>query len=367
MPAFKNKKNSTWYCKFYYTDWTGAKKQTLKRGFRTQKEAKAYERDFLSKTHVSPDIKFSALVELYMEDCRSRLKPTTLQNKEYVINNKVLPYFGEMQLNKIEPATVRRWQNELLSHENGYTLTYLKTVHNQLSAIFNYAMKYYRLPSNPARITGAMGKKHADGIQFWTKDEFDAFIVEMKNKPMAKTIFEVLFWTGIRVGELLALTLDDFDFINQTVSINKNYARHNGKDLLLDPKTPKSNRLITIPEFLCNAVQEYAKSRYDYHPEDRLFLTTKHTLRNEVTRGCKASGVKRIRVHDLRHSHASLLIELGFSPLLISERLGHESIETTLQTYSHLYPNKHSEVADRLQKLVNETTETHRKIEERKK
>lgn len=364
MPTYKDKKNSTWYCKFYYCNWTGKRKQHLKRGFRTQKSAKAYERDFLSKTHVSPDIKFSALVELYMEDCRSRLKPTTVQNKEYIINDKVLPYFGEMQLNKIEPATVRRWQNELLTHKNGYTLTYLKTVHNQLSAIFNYAMKYYKLPSNPARVTGAMGKKYTDSIQFWTKDEFDTFIVQMNDKPLASTIFKILFWTGIRIGELLALTLDDFDFVSQTVRINKNYARHNGQDLLLTPKTPKSNRIIMIPAFLCEAVQDYSKIRYDYRPKDRLFLSNKNTLRNDMKRGCEASGIKRIRVHDLRHSHASLLIEMGFSPLLISERLGHDRIETTLQTYSHLYPNKHSEVADKLQKLAIETTEIHRKIEE---
>lgn len=70
-----------------------------------------------------------------------------------------------------------------------------------------------------------------------------------------------------------------------------------------------------------------------------------------MDRGCKKSGVKKIRIHDLRHSHASLLIEMGFSPLLISEKLGHENIETTLQTYSHLYPNKHSEVAEKLEKL----------------
>ena len=90
---------------------------------------------------------------------------------------------------------------------------------------------------------------------------------------------------------------------------------------------------------------------YDYKPAERLFPISKHYLVHEMRRGCKMSGVTKIRIHDIRHSHASLLIEQGFTPLLISERLGHEKVETTLQTYSHLYPNKHSQVANRLDEL----------------
>lgn len=351
MPTYKDEKRGTWYCKFNYKDWMGNTKQALKRGFKTQKEAKAYEREFLNKSTASPAMTLGSLVQLYMEDCKSRLKPTTYANKEYVIDLKVLPYFKDMPINTIEPATVRKWQNELLTHENNYSQTYLKTVNNQLSAIFNFAMKYYKLPSNPARIAGSMGKKNAESMLFWTSAEFNKFIPYVSDKPISKAVFEVLFWTGIRSGELLALTLNDFDLNTQTLSINKNYARHDNENLILDPKTPKSKRIITMPKFLCDIVQNYASKLYDYEPTERLFPVTKYYLHHEMDRGCKKSGVKRIRIHDLRHSHASLLIEEGFSPLLISERLGHENVETTLQTYSHLYPNKQGEVADKLQKL----------------
>ena len=217
-------------------------------------------------------------------------------------------------------------------------------------------MKYYKLPSNPARVCGNMGKKNADSMQFWTVEEFNKFITAVEDKPVCKVAFELLFWTGMRSGELLALTLNDFDFEAQTVSINKNYARMKDEDLILEPKTPKSKRVITIPPFLCDIIKDYASKLYDYKPDERLFQVTKHYLHHEMDRGCKKSKVKRIRIHDLRHSHASLLIEMGFSPLLISERLGHENIETTLQTYSHLYPNKHNEVADRLQMLNQKAT-----------
>lgn len=359
MPTYKDEERGTWYCSFYYTDWMGKKKKKKKEGFKRQQDAKAFERDFLSKANAGCDMAFGSLVELYMEDCKSRLKPTTYANKEYVINLKVLPYFKDMPINTIEPATVRKWQNELLSHENNYSQTYLKTVNNQLSAIFNFAMKYYKLPSNPARICGSMGKKNADSMLFWTTEEFKKFMPFVSDKPLSKAAFEVLFWTGIRSGELLALTLDDFDFEAQTLSVNKNYAKHDGDDLIMDPKTPKSKRIITIPKFLCEIVQDYVSKLYDYKPDERLFQVTKYYLHHEMTRGSKKAGVKRIRIHDLRHSHASLLIEMGFSPLLISERLGHENVETTLQTYSHLYPNKHGEVADKLQNMIqNETIDT---------
>ena len=150
----------------------------------------------------------------------------------------------------------------------------------------------------------------------------------------------------------LALTLNDFDFDKNTVSITKNYARVNNQDIIQTPKTPKSKRTITLPAEIMEMVKEYGGMLYDYKPTDRLFPTQKSFLTREMVRGCKLSGVKKIRIHDLRHSHASLLIELGFAPLLISERLGHENVETTLNTYSHLYPNKHGEVAEILSNLM---------------
>lgn len=318
-------------------------------GFKLQKEAKAYETEFLSKAHASCDMLFSSLVELYMEDCRPRLKPTTFANKQFLIGTHVLPYFGNTPINKISPTTIRQWQTALISHPAGYSQTYLKTVHNQVSAIFNFACKYYGLTENPARLCGSMGKKNADCMSFWTVDEFKRFDEAVSDKIVSTTIFNLLFWSGMRSGEMLALTLNDFDFSTNTVTINKNYARLDHEDLILEPKTPKSKRKVTLPPYVCGLVKSYAEKLVAYEPNERLFTVTKHYLRHEMERGCKKSGVKIIRIHDLRHSHASLLIEIGFSPLLISERLGHEDIKTTLQIYSHLYPNKQDEVAQRLQ------------------
>lgn len=355
MPVYKNEKSGSWFCKFYYIDWTGNRKQKKKEGFRTKKEAQDFEREFLSKAHASCDMAFGSMVELYMEDCKHRLKPTTFANKEFLIGTKLLPFFKDMPINTITPATIRRWQNELLSDPKGYSPTYLKTVHNQVSAIFNFAVKYYRLENNPCRLAGSMGKKNADEMNIWTVEEFDQFIQAVGNKPASVVIFNLLFWTGMRSGEMFALEVADFDFVAGTVSITKNYARQKKEDLILPPKTPKSKRVITLPRFLSDMVKAYSKTMYADHPSGRLFSQTKHYLLHEMKRGCKLSGVKRIRIHDLRHSHASFLIEQGFSPLLIADRLGHENIETTLQTYSHLYPNKHSEVAALIEEVRNST------------
>lgn len=160
MSAYKNERG-TWNVKFYYTDWTGKRKQKKKEGFATKKEAQTFEADFLNKCKTSVDITFAILVENYMNDCKVHLKPTTLANKHHLISTKLLPYFANMPICDIDISTVRKWQNELISHENGYAPTYLKTVHNQLSAIFNFAVKYYKLPSNPASACGSMGKKKA--------------------------------------------------------------------------------------------------------------------------------------------------------------------------------------------------------------
>jgi len=351
LPVYKDEERKSWYVWFRYKDWSGTVRQHKKRGFAKKSEAVQYERDFLKKQSGSCDMAFGSMVELYMEDCKTRLRSTTYESKKYLIDSKILPALKDLPVNAITPAVVRKWQNDLLNDEAEYSPTYIKTINNQLSAIFNFAKRYYGLGVNPAAVAGSVGKKNAEAMQFWTQDEFQRFAAAISDKPASYAIFNTLFWTGMRSGELLALTLEDVNFEAKTISITKSYARLEGKDVISPPKTPKSRRVITVPDFLLDILRDYADRLYDYDPSERLFAYTKYYLQSEMARGCKKSGVKKIRVHDLRHSHASLLIELGFSPLLISERLGHENVETTLSIYAHLYPNKHGEVSDKLNVL----------------
>lgn len=153
-------------------------------------------------------------------------------------------------------------------------------------------------------------------------------------------------------GELLALTAADIDLVAKQIDINKTYQRLHGEDIITTPKTRKSKRKVPIPDFLCKELQEYMDSRYMLVPNERLFPITKSFLSHEMERGCKNTGVKRIRIHDIRHSHASLLINQGCDALILADRLGHEKVSTTLNTYSHLFPHKQQELVDNLEQLA---------------
>lgn len=343
--------NNKWRAVYRYTDWKGVRKQTQKRGFLTKREAQAWEREQLNKAKSDIDMTFSSFVELYRQDLSARIKENTWQTKEHIINKKLIPYFSDRKLSSIEAKDVIAWQNEMINHkdENGisYSPVYLKTLHNQLSAIFNHAVKYYGLSQNPAAKVGNMGKAKNKEKEFWTKEEYLKFADEMMDKPLSYYAFEILYWCGIRVGELLALTISDFDFDRKTVTINKSYQRLKGRDVITTPKTQRSNRIIKMPDFLCDEMQEYINSLYGIGGNDRMFTVTKHYLHHEMTRGAKAAGIKRISLHCIRHSHISLLIDMGFSAVAIADRVGHESIDITYN-YAHLFPSKQIEMADRL-------------------
>ena len=346
MKAEKDKKTGKWLIQYRYTDWQGKRRKSTKRGFTTKREAEEWLRNFLITQKADFDMKFEDFWKMYCADMETRLREHTMRTKKYIVELKILPYFGNKRVNDITAADIRQWQNELI--KMGYSPTYLKTINNQLSAIFNYAVRYYDLKSNPCAKAGSMGKSKAEEMDFWTGEEFRKFIDSVMNKRLSYMAFMTMYWTGMRMGELLALNPKDVDIEKKTISITKSYQRLGKKDVITPPKTPKSKRVITIPEFLAADIKDYMDSLYDLQEDDRLFPITKYYLEHEMQRGIKESGVKRIRVHDLRHSHASMLIELGFSPLEIANRLGHEKVETTLNTYAHLYPNKQTKLAERL-------------------
>ena len=351
MPVFKDEARGTWYVMVRYQDWTGERKQKCKRGFATKREAQEWERSFQMQTSGDLDMTFEAFTELYTKDVKPRLKENTWLTKENIIQKKILPYFGKRKISEITTKDVIAWQNEMLNYrdKNGkaYSPTYLKTLHGQLSAILNHAVRFYGLKSNAAATAGCMGSEKHKEMLFWTKEEYLKFAEAMMDKPQSYYAFEVLYWCGIREGELLALTPADFDLDKGLLSITKSYQRLKGRDVITDPKTPKSVRVIQMPQFLTDEIRDYLKSLYKVQPDQRIFEVTKSYLHHEMDRGAKAAGVKRIRIHDLRHSHVSLLIEMGFSALAIADRVGHESVDITYK-YAHLFPSKQQEMAQKL-------------------
>lgn len=183
-------------------------------------------------------------------------------------------------------------------------------------------------------------------MKFWTKEEYLKFAEAIMDKPDSFTAFEILYWCGLRVGEMLALTPSDINLERSTISVTKTFQRIHGRDTITEPKTKKSIRLVTMPKFLSEEIAEYMAS-LDIGDHDRLFPFTKTRMHHEMDRGCKESGVKRIRIHDLRHSHVSLLIDMGFSAVAIADRVGHESANITYR-YAHIFPNKQRDMANAL-------------------
>jgi len=351
MAVYKNESNNTWYVMTRYQDWTGERKQKCKRGFKTKREAMEWENQFQLQKRASVNMTMESFCKLYEEDVKLGMKRSTWLTKESIIRSKIIPYLGQRKVSEITAKDVIDWQNAMrkLKNKSGKPIapTYLKTIHGQLSAIFNHAMKFYDLAANPAQKAGTMGAEESKEMEFWTKEEYLKFSEAMMDKPLSYYAFELLYWCGVRKGELLDLSPSDFNFEKRTLRINKSYQRLEGEDVISTPKTKNSNRIVKMPQFLCDEMQDFFKQYYSLQPDDRIFPVTKYYLSHEMDRGCKESGVKRIRVHDLRHSHVSLLINMGFTALAIGKRVGHSAEKITYR-YAHLFPSVQTEMVDRL-------------------
>ena len=225
MPVYKDDNNGTFYVQCYYRDARGSKRHKTKRGFSSEVEAAVWEGQFKSLNGGAMDMTFSEFVEVYASEVKPRIREHTWITKEYIINDKLVPFFGDMRMCDVRPIDVIRWQNELTEHRDAdgkpWAPTYLRTVNNQLNAIFNHAERYYDLTDNPVRRVDKIGSKKGGEMQFWTKDEYLRFSEAVMDKPLSFYAFEVLYWTGIRRGELLALTPSDFIFETSELSITK--------------------------------------------------------------------------------------------------------------------------------------------------
>ena len=344
--AYKEKDTKKWTAQWFETNARGEKKKRRKRGFETKREALEYERQKKLNNSRSMDMKLSEFMEVYFEDKRKELKENSIRNKQHMMEKHIVPYFGTRKMNEITPADVIQWQNTI--QEKDYSKTYERMIQNQLNALFNHAQKIYNLKENPCKKVKKMGKSDANKLEFWTKAEYDRFIAGIEPGSEDYLIFEILFWTGIREGELLALSLSDFDMSGNLLHINKTYNRIRKRDVIDTPKTENSVRTIDIPNFLKEEVQEYSKKHYGFPEDQRLFPIVARTLQKRLKKYEALTGVKSIRVHDIRHSHVAYLIYQGVEPLIIKERLGHKDIQMTLNTYGHLYPSQQKKVAEML-------------------
>ena len=238
----------------------------------------------------------TVFVETYL---KPKLKLNTWRTKDVIFQKKLIPYFKDKKMNEISPADIIKWQNEMIKKRQAdgkpYKPTYLKTMQSELSAIFNHAVRFYNLRENPVKKAGTIGKGKADEMDFWTKEEYLKFIECVKDKPISYYAFQILYWCGIREGELLALTPADINFKNKKLHITKSYQYINGEDIITDPKTEKSRRDVVIPDFLVEELRQFIGMLYGYGRDDRIFQITKSYLHHEMSRELEAKGYFTMR------------------------------------------------------------------------
>lgn len=368
----KKADNGTYYFRanLGYHPITGKQIQKYRSGFATKKEAREeYSKLILSSAKELDEKKKTVSFQTFTEETylpwyKTQVKESTYLNR-YSTIQKHFAYFYKMATDEIEPIHVQSWQLELAKQ---FSPNYIHVVQGLLSLAFDRAIVLGIAKKNPSRMIGNIKSKKTQ-VDFWTLEEFQKVISLLYKGDYYEHYlfisFWVLFMTGMRIGEAAALLWSDIDFDTGLLSITKTMYYKSMDDFKpVEPKTQASVRTIyvdadTIRELKAwQEVQKKVLKNCDYVLSYNGIPTSKHTLPRALEKLAELAGVHRIKIHALRHSHASLLISMGENPLLIKERLGHEKIQTTLGTYGHLYPNTNLEVANKLTGVLQYTPAT---------
>lgn len=350
MSVYKDRATDSWIVSCRFKDINGTPKRTTKRGFKTEEEAKRWEEDLKAAPYLR-SLTLSDFFEAYARDIRPTVAASTWEQKEALFHKKIEPFFGDTLIEELSAPDILLWQDLMRATRkkdgSPYAQTYLRSLNNQLDAILNHAANHYGLKRNPMKGLRKMGKKRAGEMRFWTKEEYLAFSEQMEDDPALHCAFEILYWCGLRSGELLALTGDDIDFNRGVIMVRKTISKVGSSYVTSTPKTSTSRRVVQMPPFL---EEELSSLMYmkGIAAHERIFPFTHHKLRQHLHQGAERAGLPKIRVHDLRHSHVSLLIDLGFPAPAIAERIGHSSISVTF-IYAHLFPARQHDMARALE------------------
>lgn len=311
--------------------------------------AKKHEKTVMSDEHESAENTIDYFYKLYMDDVKLRCKLSTVRMKQNVYETKVLPFFGPMKLCDVTPKVIREWQVQQSDPAIGRAPSYLHRINAEFAAFMQFMTDICDLPVNPCTRVRKMGSQKSRSNRFWTPEEYFKFRSATEVEPLAFIIFETLFWTAARVGEVLALTPEDIDLNRKEIAVTKTFQRVSGSSHVWEPKTNTSNRTIMIPDHLVEELKEYMDGIESLDKWRRVFPVTDDWLSYRIHKYAKIAGVRDINVHGLRHSAASLLINNGFGALEVSHRLGHSKPSITLNTYSHMFSSKQRDIVELLE------------------
>lgn len=349
MPAEKEKLKGEytgrWNARFTIKLINNESKRIFKRGFKSKKEALEYERETILNNSKGAAIPFKNAVNQFLEFKKPRIKGSSYE----VMANRLrsITYFDNLLVSEITPMQVATFQNELIKT---YKPRSIKNINAYIKMVFTWCMRHKGLATNPFNMVDRLKLETDKRMDIITVNEFNQIIEQVKNDDI-KLMYKLLFWTGLRIGEARALKIDDIDFNNKTISVTKTYTHLKGKDVITTPKSKESIRKIKIDDILIQDIKEYLdKARYILDDNFIFRYHKLHYLEVFKTISLKVTS-KDLRLHDLRHSHASFLINNGVDVLLISKRLGHSNTAMTLNVYSHLYSNKENEAINIINKL----------------
>ena len=345
-------------------------KEVAKRlsGFERKKDAETAYRKFLenykpslyTSEAIQKDIyetKFGDIIPAFKEYKKPNVKESTMVDFESILDKHILPFFKDLKINEITKQKILEWQLSLQS----YAYEYKSKIRTCLYSIYKYLYLYYDIDNVVARVEPFQKPKEKKEMQFWTLEEFNTFI-NCVDDLLWKTFFSFLYYTGCRLGEALALNINDIDLENKIITINKSITKKILEKNTIDtykitsPKNYTSFRKILIPEKLLEILKTFIRTYPEIKRSRFLFFKDKpladSTTYRRLEKFCVLSNIKRIRLHDFRHSHASLLISSGANIVLVAKRLGHSNTEQTLNTYAHLFPSTEHELLNKLNSIL---------------
>lgn len=375
-------KNKTWSVRFREVDLdTGEERNTRlsahKNGepLRTKREAQAAYHEYLTErekekerrarmlSQQASDLLFTELAEYYFRYMKTRAKESTVYDvyKKYLA--RVKPYFEGYRVSEISPLLLLNFIGSLQQ----YSYNYMTNLYFMVCSILKYGERYHGTPNVSRQVDKPRKLEPKKEMQVWTAEEFTAFYAALNDVVLKndldhvkyRAFFHLLYETGCRKGEAEALYWSDFDFSKKTVSITKNITRKiEGMPYqVTTPKNAGSNRVVTLTDALCAELAAFYKKQkkekknvvFAFGGEDP---PSTQSIARVFAAATELAGVKKIRIHDLRHSCASLLISRGVSIVAVARRLGHSSVEETLNTYAHMLPDDNLLSLDAFQKLA---------------
>lgn len=381
MPIYKNG-DKGYRVQIYYKSADGSYKQLARcnKYTRTKTDAKKYELELLASVKEGTRVESLTFEELYykfIDERKSEIKKNTLSYYKLVIPRYVFPMFQKVRVDSINKEKIIKWKG-WLEREHDFGVVYLNNIYKCFSAVMNYAVRLYDLPYNPLTKVGKFKAPELvqdDDIHFWTIEEFTRFISCVHDHVVAQTspdalirwsslecAYSVLFWAGLRRSEALALnwsdivTINGVSFLNVYKSINQRISPYE----ITTTKNKSSIRKVPICSELLRVLNEHQErcrscSGFDsssWFVCGSIDPIAKNTLTEVKTRMENLAGVPHIRIHDLRHSYCSLLINGGFPLSTIAHLMGHSTTEITQKVYTHIYPEANTEVLAYMDKLI---------------